>query len=104
MAAPAADLSVRTAYNLSAMSISPARLAQAIGQYIPAFRISYKPDWRQDIADSWPESIDDRPARDDWQWDHAYELSSTTKDMLLHLLERKSPAGQLQHLQPGAFF
>jgi nucleoside-diphosphate-sugar epimerase len=88
MDAPAADLSVRTSYNLSAMSFSPAQIATAIRQYIPDFTISYEPDFRQAIADSWPESIDDSRARSDWHWEYEYGLSAMTKDMLHHLSQK----------------
>jgi nucleoside-diphosphate-sugar epimerase len=88
MEAPAADLSVRTSYNLSAMSFSPAQIAAAIRQYIPVFKISYEPDFRQAIADSWPESIDDSRARGDWHWEYEYGLSAMTKDMLRHLSQK----------------
>jgi len=88
MEAPAADLSVRTSYNLSAMSFSPAQIATAIRQFIPNFNISYEPDFRQAIAESWPESIDDSKARIDWQWEYEYGLSAMTKDMLHNLSQK----------------
>lgn len=99
MDAPAADLSVRTAYNLSAMSFSPAQVATAIRQYIPDFSISYEPDFRQAIADSWPESIDDSKARSDWKWEYEYGLSAMTKDMLHHLSRKAQKPEELSLAQ-----
>ncbi len=87
MEAPAEKISIRTSYNLSAMSFSPKEIATAIQQHIPDFRISYKPDYRQAIADSWPQSIDDSVARRDWGWSHEYDLERMTKDMLENLKE-----------------
>lgn len=85
MEAPAEKISIRTSYNLSAMSFSPEEIATAIQQHIPDFRIDYKPDYRQAIADSWPQSIDDSVARNDWGWSHEYDLERMTKDMLENL-------------------
>jgi nucleoside-diphosphate-sugar epimerase len=86
MAAPAAALSIRTSYNIAAMSFTPAQVARAIARYMPGFSIDYAPDQRQSIADSWPQIIDDSIARSDWRWDHEYELPGTTRDMLSHLV------------------
>ena len=85
MEADAAKISVRTSYNLSGMSFSPAEIATAIKKYIPDFSISYKPDYRQHIAESWPQSIDDSVARKDWGWKEDYHLENMTKDMLDNL-------------------
>lgn len=85
MEAPADSLSVRTSYNLSAMSFSPKDIAAEIKKHIPGFSISYKPDYRQAIADSWPQSIDDSIARKDWGWKEEYDLSRMTVDMLSNL-------------------
>ncbi|HYC28072.1 MAG TPA: L-threonine 3-dehydrogenase [Chitinophagaceae bacterium] len=85
MEAPADKLSVRTSYNLSSMSFSPKEIASAIRNHIPGFDISYQPDYRQQIADSWPQSIDDSQARQDWGWKHEYDLERMTKDMLENL-------------------
>jgi len=85
MEAPAEKISVRTSYNLSSMSFSPEQLATEIKNFIPDFSISYKPDYRQAIADSWPQSIDDSTARNDWNWKHEYDLLKMTKDMLENL-------------------
>lgn len=85
MEAPADKLSVRTSYNLSAISFSPKEIAASIKSHIPGFRISYKPDYRQAIADSWPQSIDDSVARRDWGWREEYDLPAMTKDMLENL-------------------
>lgn len=103
MAAPAAALSVRTSYNLSAMSFSPMELARAIEQYVPGFSQKFEPDYRQAIADSWPASIDDSAARKDWQWEYEYGLSATVRDMLLHLAKASVPA-RLPQLQQDIFF
>ena len=87
MHAPAAAIQVRTSYNLGAMSFSPEEMAASIRQEIPGFRISYAPDQRQAIADSWPASIDDAAARQDWGWRPAFDLDKMTRDMLAHLRE-----------------
>src|SRR3954471_7706812 len=75
MEAPVANISVRTSYNVSAMSFSPKEISAAIKNYIPEFNISYEPDYRQSIADSWPQSIDDTVARNDWGWQPEYDLN-----------------------------
>ena len=79
---------VRSAYNITAVSFSPKQLADEIKKHIPAFTISYKPDFRQQIADSWFKSIDDTTARDDWGWQHEYDLAKMTKDMIVNLKMR----------------
>lgn len=85
MEAPAEKISVRTSYNLSAMSFSPAEIGAEIKQHIPGFVMEYAPDYRQAIADSWPQSIDDSVARADWGWKHEYDLPKMTADMLQNL-------------------
>jgi nucleoside-diphosphate-sugar epimerase len=85
MEAPAEKIKVRTSYNLSSMSFSPKEIGAAIKEHIPDFELSYKPDYRQAIADSWPQSIDDSVARADWGWKHEYDLPKMTKDMLDNL-------------------
>ena len=79
------QINIRTSYNLSAMNFTPKELASAIHQHLPNFTISYKPDYRQAIADSWPDSIDDTKAREDWGWSPNYTLSKMTKDILENL-------------------
>src|SRR5258706_12782283 len=90
MDAPAEAITVRTSYNVSAMSFSPKEIAAEIKKKIPEFRISYKPDYRQTIAESWPQSIDDSAARKDWGWKEEYDLAAMTKDMLENLGSRSS--------------
>jgi nucleoside-diphosphate-sugar epimerase len=85
MEAPADKISIRTSYNVAAISFSPKEIAQNIKQHIPDFTINYKPDYRQAIADSWPQSIDDSVARNDWGWKPEYDLSKMTKDMFDNL-------------------
>jgi nucleoside-diphosphate-sugar epimerase len=85
MEAPADKISVRTSYNLAAMSFSPKEIAAAIKKYIPEFTITYQPDYRQAIAESWPQSIDDSVARADWGWKPEYDLERMTKDMIENL-------------------
>ncbi len=85
MEADAASISVRTSYNLSGMSFSPKEITEAIKNEIPGFDTLYKPDYRQGIADSWPQSIDDSVARRDWKWKEEYDLQQMTKDMLVNL-------------------
>ena len=85
MQAPAEQIKIRSSYNLSAMDFTPKEIAETIQQHIPDFTIQYEPDFRQKIADSWPQSIDDSRARKDWNWKHNYDLKSMTTDMLAHL-------------------
>ncbi|WP_299826315.1 NAD-dependent epimerase/dehydratase family protein [uncultured Pontibacter sp.] len=89
MHAPAEQVKVRSSYNLSAMSFSPKEIAASIQKHIPEFEITYKPDSRQQIADSWPQSIDDSAAQQDWNWKPAYDLDAMTADMLLNLKKMK---------------
>jgi nucleoside-diphosphate-sugar epimerase len=85
MAADMENIKVRSAYNLSAMSFTPSDMAQSIQKHIPNFKISYEPDFRQAIADSWPSSIDDSKAREDWNWKAEFDLERTTQTMLTNL-------------------
>lgn len=85
MDAPAAHVKIRSSYNLGGISFTPSQIAAEIQKYIPDFTITYKPDFRQAIADSWPKSIEDDRARSDWGWNPKYDLASMTKDMLANL-------------------
>ena len=85
MEAPAEKISIRTSYNLSGMSFSPKEIAASIKKHIPEFTITYKPDYRQNIANSWPQSIDDSVARNDWGWKNEYDLDKMTAEMLDNL-------------------
>jgi len=75
-------------FNLASMSFSAEELANEIKKYIPEFKCDYRPDFRQAIADSWPQSIDDSASRKEWNWKSSYNLSSMTKDMLDKLGKR----------------
>ena len=88
MHAPANQIKTRTGYNLAAISFSPKEITQAIQKHIPEFTISYKPDARQQIANSWPNSIDDTHARQDWGWKHHYDLETMVEDMLVNLKKK----------------
>jgi len=88
MNADADDVKIRSSYNLSAISFTPKQLAAEITKQIPDFTISYNPDFRQKIANSWPNSIDDVDARQDWNWKHSYDLETMTNEMLLQLREK----------------
>ncbi len=85
MEAPASKIKVRTSYNVAGMSFSPTEIAAAITGHIPGFEITYAPDYRQQIANSWPQSIDDSSARADWGWIPEYDLARMTSDMFLNL-------------------
>lgn len=85
MDAPKESISTSVGYNISSFSLSPEMLYEAIKKHIPSFKIQYKPDHRQKIADSWSESIDDSLAKDDWGWKPAYNVEDMVKDMLKHI-------------------
>jgi len=72
-------------YNLAGFNVTPQLITTEIQKHIPSFQISYKPDHRQDIADSWTESIDDSYARNDWNWKPKYNLQTVTIDMLQNI-------------------
>ena len=86
MEASADKIMVRTGYNLAGMSFTPAEIAASIQKVYPDFKISYKPDFRQKIADSWPASIDDSLASRHWGWKPEFDLDMMTKDMLKNLV------------------
>ena len=85
MHADAAKVKIRSAYNLSGMSFSPKEIAQEMCNHYPNFKITYQPDSRQQIADSWPQSIDDSAALNDWGWKAQYDLKKMSDDMFMHL-------------------
>ncbi|MBN8703269.1 MAG: NAD-dependent epimerase/dehydratase family protein [Bacteroidetes bacterium] len=82
MQADASNVKIRSAYNLSGISFTPKQIALEITKHIPNFTITYKPDFRQAIAESWPQSIDDVRAREDWGWKPAFDLTSMTAEMI----------------------
>ena len=85
MQAASEQVKIRSSYNLAAMSFTPTQIATEIKKHIPEFTVSYQPDFRQVIADSWPASIDDSKAREDWGWHHEFDLERMTVDMLKNL-------------------
>ena len=85
MEAPAEQVKIRSSYNLGGISFNPEDVAASIRKHIPNFTISYKPDFRQAIADSWPQSINDTEARDHWGWKPEFDLDGMTKEMLTNL-------------------
>jgi nucleoside-diphosphate-sugar epimerase len=89
MSAPAEKVKIRSSYNLGGISFTPAEIATEIAKHLPGFHIDYAPDFRQEIADSWPNSIDDSRAHQDWGFRCQYDLSSMTADMLKHLKEAR---------------
>jgi nucleoside-diphosphate-sugar epimerase len=94
MEAPADRLEHRNAFNITAMQLTPALLARLIEAQLPAFEIDYKVDpVRQQIADSWPERLDDSAARREWGWQPAFDAGATVQDMLGQLNQKlKAPA------------
>ncbi|MBL7912576.1 MAG: NAD-dependent epimerase/dehydratase family protein [Bacteroidia bacterium] len=89
MHAPSENIKIRGAYNLSGISFSPKDIAAEIKKHIPDFTITYKPDFRQAIADSWPKSINDEEARKDWGWKEHYDLPKLVENMLVNLKSLK---------------
>jgi len=82
------DIKIRSSYNLAAVSYAPENITESIKKYIPDFEIIYEPDFRQTIADTWPQSIDDSEARRDWGWSHSFGLEEITKTMLDNLKDK----------------
>ncbi len=95
MEAPAEHLSIRSSYNLAAVHFTPRELEAAIRRYVPDFQVDYAPDFREDIARTWPDSIDDSAARRDWQWDHRYDLDAMVRAMLTGLQKNLYPEVEL---------
>ncbi len=93
MAAPAERIRERGAYNLAGIDFTPEELASSIRKNIPSFTIDYAPDFRQKIADSWPSSIEDAAAQDDWGWRPAYTIDRMTEVMLTEI-EKKKAVGE----------
>lgn len=91
MAAPASAITIRSSYNITAVSFSAAELVAEIQRHLPHFTCGYQPDFRQAIADSWPSIIDDSKARADWGWQPTYDLAAIVTDMLHHLKPEPSP-------------
>tara|TARA_B110000967_G_scaffold139599_1_gene142551 strand:- start:484 stop:1437 length:954 start_codon:yes stop_codon:yes gene_type:complete len=85
MQAKPAEVKLRTGYNLAAIDFTPAEMALEIKKHLQDFKILYKPDFRQEIAASWPSSIDDSEARKDWNWKHQFDLAAITKEMLKNI-------------------
>lgn len=85
MEAPAENVKIRSSYNIAGMSFNPIEIAASIQKHIPNFNIDFAPDFRQAIADSWPKSIDDMEARQDWFWKNEFDLQKMTDDMMLNL-------------------
>ena len=89
MDTPASKISIRSSYNLAAFSSTPEELFEEIKKYYPQFKRTYKPDFRHDIAHSWPESIDDSAARNDWKWQPNFNLEETVNAMMAFLRKQK---------------
>jgi nucleoside-diphosphate-sugar epimerase len=87
MQAPSETIKIRSSYNLSAMSFTPKQIAEEIKKHYPNFTINYNPDFRQKIADSWPASIDDTSAREDWNWSNDFDMKNMTEEMFKNLKE-----------------
>ncbi len=87
MQAPAEKIKIRSSYNLAAMSFTPKQIGEEIQKHYTNFELSYEPDFRQKIADSWPASIDDTSAREDWGWKNDFGIENMTVDMFKNLKE-----------------
>lgn len=104
MEAPATAISVRDAYNIGAISVSPREIALTIQRYIPGFKVEYTPDHRQRIAEGTPMSIEDIVAVRDWRWDYTYGISETVRDLLAHLSAEMKPMSVHAREFNGAMF
>ncbi|MFP2996997.1 NAD-dependent epimerase/dehydratase family protein [Spongiivirga sp. MCCC 1A20706] len=89
MEADFSNITVWASYNLGGISFTPEKIAASIKKHIPDFSINYIPDFRQKIADTWPDSIDDTIAFQDWGWKHEFDLDAITKDMIANLTRKK---------------
>lgn len=92
MEAPIESIKIRSSYNIAGISFSPAEIAAEIQRTLPNFTIDYEPDFRQQIAESWPASIDDSAAQADWNWKLDYDLSAMCKDMLKQISKQLEDA------------
>lgn len=90
MKAPATKIKDRSSYNIAGMSFTPAQIVDAMMPYVPNFKVTYNPDFRQVIANSWPNSIDDSVAAQDWGWKHQFDLKSMVKEMFLRLPKKSN--------------
>jgi nucleoside-diphosphate-sugar epimerase len=88
MEAVASNLTVHSSYNISGISFSPEQVAAEIKKFIPDFKITYNPDFRQEIAESWPKTIDDSVARNDWEWKHKFDLKKISEIMIEKIKEK----------------
>jgi nucleoside-diphosphate-sugar epimerase len=88
MEAESEKVKIRSSYNISGFDLTPSELTLEIQKHIPTFKTTYDPDFRQAIADGWPSSIDDGPAREHWGWRNEYDMAGMTSDMLAHLSAR----------------
>jgi L-threonine 3-dehydrogenase (EC 1.1.1.103) len=96
MAADFKNLRHHSDFNVTAMSFTPAELAAEIRRHLPGFEIDYQPDFRQAIADSWPQSLDDSAARAEWNWKPDYDLAAMTADMIA-VLKKRQDEGRLAY-------
>ena len=105
MEAPATAISVRDAYNIGAISVSPREIALTIQRYVPGSKVAYHPDHRQRMAEETPMSVEDIAAVRDWRWDYSYGISETVRDMLAHLsAEMKPMSVHVRELNGAVFF
>lgn len=89
MEAPKEQITTRLSYNLAGISFAPCDLAAAIRKYVPGFRVNYQPDYRDEIGKSWPATINDQQARNDWGWNHEYDMDRMVREMLTKLAAHK---------------
>jgi nucleoside-diphosphate-sugar epimerase len=88
MEAPVEQVKIRSSYNLAGISFTPKEIAAEVSKHIPNFEMSYNSDFRQEIADSWPSSINDKHAQNDWGWELEYNLEKMTSDIIKNLKEK----------------